>query len=114
MAKEKLFSSLGNLGLQRHLIGVPIPTLEAAVRAGNEYPQLTATHSGGKPPGRHTYQVMGESPLVEVIAPVSQVAVGREGSLEALHKILADLGQADGTARPSMQAGPYWSSPTCP
>lgn len=46
MAKERFLSSLGNLGLQKHLIGVPTPTLEAAVHTGNEYLQLAATHAG--------------------------------------------------------------------
>lgn len=40
--------------------------MEAAVRAGNEYLQLTATHNGGKATAGHTYQVTDENLSEEV------------------------------------------------
>lgn len=53
-------ASLGNLGLQRRLLGVPTPTLEAPVRAGSEYLQLSTTHTERRVPGGH-FQVSGEA-----------------------------------------------------
>lgn len=49
MAKQRFFSSLKNLSLQKYLLGVPIPTMKAAVRAGNDYPQQTAMHRKASP-----------------------------------------------------------------
>ena len=40
MAVDTFCGTLGNVYLQRHLLAVPTPTLEAAVRAGNEYLQV--------------------------------------------------------------------------
>lgn len=36
MIQEKFKASLNNLGLQKHLLGLPMPDLGATVRAGNE------------------------------------------------------------------------------
>ena len=40
---DQFSSTLGNAGLQRHLLAVPTPTLEDAVRAGNEFLQVQPT-----------------------------------------------------------------------
>ena len=40
MAVDTFLGSLGNAYLQRHLLAIPTPTLEAAVRAGNEFLQV--------------------------------------------------------------------------
>lgn len=58
--KEKLLSSLGNLGLQRHLLSIATPTIDEVVRAGNAYLQLTGTQVGPRAPEGCTYQVQGE------------------------------------------------------
>jgi len=48
---ETFCSTLGNAYLQRHLLAVPTPTLEAAVRAGNEYLQIQpSSRKGPHPP----------------------------------------------------------------
>lgn len=43
MALDAFMSSLGNRELQRHLLAVPTPNLDAAVRAGNDYLQIPPT-----------------------------------------------------------------------
>ena len=55
MAVDTFASTIGNGYLQRHLLAVPTPTLEAAVRAGNEYLQIQT----GRPitPRHHTQMV---------------------------------------------------------
>lgn len=47
MTMERFLSSLDNSGLQKDLLGLPTPNLEAAFRrsAGNEYLQLAAKHT---------------------------------------------------------------------
>ena len=40
MAVDTFCGSLENAYLQRHLLAIPTPTLEAAVRAGNEFLQV--------------------------------------------------------------------------
>ena len=43
LAVDLFSTTLGNAYLQRHLLAVPTPTLEAAVRAGNEFLQVKVT-----------------------------------------------------------------------
>ena len=43
MALDTFHSSLGNAYLQRHLLAIPTPNLEMAVRAGNDYLQIKPT-----------------------------------------------------------------------
>lgn len=76
MAKERFLSSLGNLGLQRHLLGVA--TMKAAARASDEYLQLTVTHAGGRVCGAHTYQVTDETPLKRDVTPEDPVKSVRD------------------------------------
>ena len=64
MTLEAFTSTLAHLGLQRHLLLAETPTLEAAVRAGNEYLQLcvhqparTATIWEAKTPAPHATQI---------------------------------------------------------
>lgn len=46
MAVEHFSGSLGNAYLQRHLLAIHTPTLEAAVRAGNEFLQVKSNVAG--------------------------------------------------------------------
>lgn len=73
LTKERFLSSLSNLGLQRHLLGVPTPTIEAAVRAGNKYLQLTATHAGPRALSSRTYQLVDEPSVEEASVPRDQM-----------------------------------------
>lgn len=49
LTKERFLGSLGTPGLRRHLLGIPTHTIKVALRAGNEYLQLSATHTGPLP-----------------------------------------------------------------
>lgn len=49
MTRERPLASLNNLGLQKHLLGVPTPDMEAMVIVGNGYLQLTTTHAAAGP-----------------------------------------------------------------
>lgn len=75
MTKEKFLSSLGNLGLQRHLLGVATPTIEDVVRAGNEYMRLNAGQTLSHLPGTKR----GAEDRVEAI---------REERMDALKKAI--------------------------
>ena len=48
MAVDTFSTTIGNGYLQRHLLAVDTPTLEAAVRAGNEYLQIQPGHRTGE------------------------------------------------------------------
>lgn len=90
MVTEKFLSSLGNLGLRRHLLGVPTSTMEAAVHASNKYLQLTATHCERRVPGGHC-QVAGEASENEDATLENRVDTIRDSPIETLQKVLADL-----------------------
>ena len=47
MAVEMFCSTLGNIQLQRHLLAVPTPNMETAVRAANDYLQAGNTTTSG-------------------------------------------------------------------
>lgn len=118
MAKERFLSSLGNLGLQKHLLGVPTPTMEAAVRAGNEYLQLTATHPGARTSMGRTYQVADGTSDEEVVSPDDKISSVRDDRMDAMQQLLADLirqverlGQAQkpAPARPARTVPKCWN-----
>ena len=44
MSVELFCSTLGHPQLQRHLLAIPLPDLQAAVRAGNDYLQIQPSH----------------------------------------------------------------------
>ena len=46
ISRETFASTLNNPALQRHLLAVDTPTLEAAVRAGGEYLQIPPSQGG--------------------------------------------------------------------
>ena len=50
MIIDNFCTSIGNGNLQRHLLAIPTPTLEDAIRAGNEYLQITVVNSRNYPP----------------------------------------------------------------
>ena len=53
MIIENFCTSIGNGNLQRHLSAMPTPTLEDAIRAGNEDLQLTVVNSLNCPSNSH-------------------------------------------------------------
>lgn len=55
------------------MIGVPTPTLKAAVRADNEYLQLTAKRAGTRAAGAHAYQVHDDDLSREATLSTAQV-----------------------------------------
>lgn len=115
MAKER-FLSLGNLGLQKHLLGVPTPTMEAAVKAGNEYLQLTATHSGARAPMGRTYHVTDETSDEGVVVSDDKVSSVRDDRLDAMQQLLTDLIQQVehlGRARGPSPIRPARTAPEC-
>ena len=66
MRMETFCNTLGYLPLQRHLLAVPIHTLEDAVRAGNEYLQIKPAGERG---GTNIRQVGDEE---EVSSPTEK------------------------------------------
>lgn len=54
--QRTIFSLLGEPWPTEPLVGGPNPTLDAAVRAGNEYLQLTASHPGPQLAGPIKYR----------------------------------------------------------
>ena len=70
MRMETFCNTLGYLPLQRHLLAVPIHTLEDAVRAGNEYLQMKPASDRG---GTNIRQVGDEEEEEEVSSPTEKV-----------------------------------------
>ena len=84
MAVDTFCGSLENAYLQIHLLAIPTLTLEAAVRAGNEFLQLQPNMVG---PGIQAVQ--SEKPEEEL----EQVAVANinKDSMTTMLKIMQDL-----------------------
>ena len=106
MALDTFHSSLGNAYLQRHLLAVPTPNLEMAVRAGNDYLQIKPTG-----PGPAIRTVDGEPEEDEARVQVAQTV---ESTLGTLTKIILQLGEKlerlqDRPDRP-VQSGTFGSS----
>ena len=70
MRMETFCNTLGYLPLQRHLLAVPIHTLEDAIRAGNEYLQMKPASERG---GTNIRQVGDEEEEEEVSSPTEKV-----------------------------------------
>ena len=104
MAVDTFCGSLGNIYLQRHLLAVPTPTLEAAVRAGNEYlqirPEMTIRQNHPARYGVRAVQPDELEQAMEEQAEVEQAVVVRAApdslglllsTMEDLKKEMADL-----------------------
>ena len=66
MCIDKFTNTLGNAYLQRHLLAIPTPDLESAVRAGNEYLQIKNVQSN---PGLRAI-IADEEEEAQRVAPV--------------------------------------------
>lgn len=106
MTKEKFMASVNNLSLQKHLLGVPTPTMDAVVRAGNEYFQLTAAHAGTWASISRTYQITVGAPRNAAGPPEYQVESIGYIQLATLQKLIKGLmKQMERLARPPPSRG---------
>ena len=83
MVVDAFLNTLGNAALQRHLLAVDTPNLEAAVRAGNEFLQVR-TGSGREAPVRSVVET-------EVQVEGTEAGVRSVASLEVLAPLLERL-----------------------
>ena len=103
MTLDTFHSTLGNAYLQRHLLAVPMPNLETAVRAGNDYLQIKPTG-----PGPAVRVIDGEhEPEIEGV----HVAQAVETPIDTLTKMVLRLGEEikrvqDRPGRPSQYEMP--------
>ena len=86
MCMDKFSNTLGNAYLQRHLLAIPTPDLETAVRAGNEYLQIR--NSPGSV-GLREIIAEEEELLEQEVAPVQSNPVVEP--LQLLTKMVSDL-----------------------
>jgi hypothetical protein len=90
MVIDLFCSTIGNAYLQRHLLAVPTPTLEDAVRAGNDFLQIRIY------PAKSSIRVVEEEVCEEAETPTDQVsatstASAVEGMLAPLTTLLQQL-----------------------
>ena len=93
MLVDVFSATLGNAYLQRHLLAVHAPTLELAVRAGNEYLQIQPTNfrQTGRP---NVTQVADEEDTVDEDVAVQEVRtlpVERDNPMTEVLKVLREL-----------------------
>jgi len=88
MTVDLFSSTLGNAYLQRHLLAVPTPTLEAAVRAGNEFLQVKVNREAR--PVRQLGEDDGEFPTQDGI----QVVSAPTGPMDAMLLVMQQMGEA--------------------
>jgi hypothetical protein len=98
MIIEIFCSTVGNAYLQRHLLAVPTPTLDDAVRAGNEFLQIKVY------PTKSSIRMVEEEELEEPTRPVTQVSAAHttptvEGLLAPFAALLQQLTQQLGELR---------------
>ena len=84
MALETFCSTLGNAYLQRHMLAIETPTLEAAVRAGNEFLQIKPEKRGAPVRG------VEDEDLVTQVASTPATPTS-DGALTALMKAMEQL-----------------------
>jgi hypothetical protein len=98
MIVETFCSTVGNAYLQRHLLAVPTPTLEDAVRAGNEFLQIKVYSA------KNSIRMVEEEEPEEPAGPGTQVSAANtapavEGLLAPLTTLLQQLTEQLGELR---------------
>jgi hypothetical protein len=83
MVVDIFCSTVGNAYLQRHLLAVTTPTLEDAVRAGNDFLQVKVY------PAKPTVRMVEEEPAEEPEQPV--VKVGAASTTSVIEELLAPM-----------------------
>ena len=102
MAVETFASTLNNPSLQRHLLAVATPTLEAAVRAGSEYLQIRPSQNTSAI--RAVDEEMGET---DRVSPVTSEALmgNMMGVLQGLVSQLERLTTRSESSQPRKETG---------